>query len=157
MKSTTKEKDHHRQLLAHCQVRNAAGQISERFVDHSEYSLWRFLLEEKHHLNVLGQQACVWVPEEQHRRNENLFSHTAYRQSVSRVIHQCFDEPNGVTEHRVRYVPTRELDDVAAILEAHFVKQHDYSVLDIEAGAAISTAPAGSWFKERPIAAYCAA
>jgi len=157
MQSNTTRPNSHRQLLMHNCVTNRQGQVSARFVAHSEHSLWRFLLEAKHGLGVQTLQPCIWVPQVQCRRHDKLFAHSTYQHPVTKLTYQCFDEHTGVAEKRVRFVPTDELDCVNSLLEAHFAAHDSYVVADIEAGEALSTMPAKNWFKRSPTATYRAA
>ena len=138
-------------------VTNRRGETSERFVDHAEFGLWNYLLTQKHGLTVNAHEPCVWVPEYECEQHDNLFAHASFRLPVTRLTHHCYDEHIGITEKRVRFVPSEDLDYVSQLLEAHFASDRDYVVLDIETGAAISTAPATTFFRGRPAATYCAA
>ncbi len=157
MQVNTSSPDSQRQLLMHGVVTNGRGEASERFVDHAEFGLWNYLLTQKHGLTVNAHEPCVWVPENEYQQHENLFAHASFRLAVTRLTHHCYDEQIGITEKRVRFVPSEDLDLVSLLLEAHFASDRDYVVLDIEAGAAISTAPARGVLRARPAAAYCAA
>ena len=157
MQINTSSPDSQRQLLMHVIVTNHRGETSERFVDHAEFGLWRYLLTQKHSLVVSANEPCMWVPEHECRQHDNLFAHAAYRAPVTRLAHHCYDERTGITKKRVRFVPGSDVDYVSQLLEAHFASDGAYVVLDIEAGAAISTAPAQALFRGPPTEAYCAA
>lgn len=157
MKGNTSTHSSHRQLLMRCQVTNSRGDSSERFVDHSEYDLWRFLMEQRHGLAVQAIAPCVWVPDQERRRHDRLFEHAAYHEPVQRLVFEKFDAHTGVTETQTRFVPACDTDTVVPVLEGHLVADTHAVVLDSQAGEAISTAPAKRWFRARPAAAYCAA
>ena len=157
MKGNTSAHSSHRQLLMRCRVTNRHGQASERFIDHSEFPLWRFLMEERHGLKVEELTPCVWVPEEERRRHDRLFAHAAYHEPVQRLVFEKFDAHTGVTETQTRFVPTCDMETVTPVLEGHLAADTAAVVLDIQAGEAISTAPAKRWLKARPAAAYYAA
>ena len=157
MQVNTPVDDNQRHLLMHCEVTNRRGETSERFVDHAEFGLWQYLLKQKHHLAVSASEPCIWVPDEQCRQHDKLFAHAAFQMPVCRLTHQSYDERTGVTEKRMRFVPSADLDYVSDLLEQNFAIHREFVVLDIEAGEAISTAPARALFKERRVATYYAA
>ena len=155
MPSNTAQNNSHRQLLMRCQVTNPQRQTGQRFVDHAEYPMWRFLLEQKHGLTVADPAACVWVPRDECRRHDKLFSHAAYQADVLKLTFEKYSARTGITEKQVRFVLAEELDKVSALLKKHLAA--DTLVMDVQAGEAISTSPAKRWFKAHPAAAYCAA
>ena len=52
----------HRQLLVRCRVRNRDSEISVRFVEHSLFRLWQYMMANKHDIRVLDATACLWLP-----------------------------------------------------------------------------------------------
>jgi hypothetical protein len=157
MQSNTSIDNHHRQLLVYCHVTNSRGDCSERFVDHGEFGLWRFLMEQRHGLVISDAMPCVWVPQAQCRRHDNLFSHAAFHVPVNRMTFEKFDAVSGVTDTQIRWVALADADEVLPVLERHLVDTAAAVVVERQAGEAISTSPAKRKFTSRPTAAYFAA
>ena len=131
----------HRQLLAHCLVSNDRGETSDRFIDHDQLELWQYLLQHRHALRVSHSRPCVWIPQDQCRRQPQRLHHTAFRCAVSRLEHASYDVDSGITRRRVRFVPTEEVAHVADILQRHFGADADHGNITVTAGMAISTMP----------------
>jgi hypothetical protein len=157
MEGNTAGNNSQRQLLMRCLVTNQQGESGERFVDHTEFPLWQHLLESKHALQISKPTPCVWVPVEECRRHDKLFSHAAYQAPVVKLTYENFDSQTGITEKKVRFALASELELITPVLDEHLGGSNDYVVLETQAGEAISTAPAKSWFRGTPAAAYCAA
>jgi hypothetical protein len=76
---------------------------------------------------------------------------------VVKLTYENFDSQTGITEKKVRFALASELELITPVLDEHLGGSNDYVVLETQAGEAISTAPAKSWFRGTPAAAYCAA
>lgn len=142
MQSSTTAKDSHRQLLMHCQVTNALGESTHRFIDFATFSLWQFYVQQKYNFTISQNFACIWVPENEMQQHQRLFEHADFLQPVTRITLENFDEQTGITQCQTRFVPTADLATVAPLLERHWLQTTNALLMASEAGGAISTTPA---------------
>ena len=103
MKVNTANSNGHRQLLMRCQVTNQHALTSERFVDHAEFDMWRYLVEQKHGLAVTDPSPCVWVPNNECRRHDKLFSHAAFQAAVVKLSCETYVAQTGIIQRTVRF------------------------------------------------------
>ncbi|NKC01025.1 MAG: hypothetical protein GKR90_21370 [Pseudomonadales bacterium] len=134
----TKRSSLHRQSLVRTEVRNTKGQISTRYIDAETFELWQFFVSQNYDYQVLTQQPCVWIPDEEQRRHDQVFSHAPLNSEVTKVAIECFDHDTQLTEHKIRFVPTDELDPILERLTKHFSKPQRYATTELQAGGAIS-------------------
>ncbi|MEM7000988.1 MAG: hypothetical protein AAF529_09380 [Pseudomonadota bacterium] len=130
--------EQHRQLLVHVEVSNAAGEISDRFVDHQLFALWRALVEDRHGLHIKGCTPCVWLPEGEARRHESLAQHQPFRVDVHRLTFQCFDPATSITEFKSRFVLATEALWMTDLLLKH-LGDEEFTTLKIHQGQALAT------------------
>jgi hypothetical protein len=137
-KKTTNKRPQHRQSLVRAEVRNSVGQLSSRYIDAETFALWQFFVEEKHGYQILTQRPCLWVPDEEQRRHDKVFSHAPLNTEVTKISVECFDQGSQLTEHKVRFVPADELERILERLTRHFSKPGLYATTELQSGAAIS-------------------
>ncbi len=142
MQSTTTKPNSHRQLLMYCRVTNSHGEATARFVEMATYSLWQYFMQNRHGFSVTEVFPCIWLPKRQTEQHERLFEHAGFKQSVSKLTLESFDENLGINQSQTRFVVTEDLAAVSARLEHHWLKSRDALVTTSEAGSAISTTPA---------------
>ncbi len=142
MQSSMTANDSHRQLLMHCQVTNALGESSHRFIDFATFSLWQFYVQQKYDFTIAQTFACIWVPENEMRQHQRLFEHAEFLQPVSKITLENYDEQTGINQCQTRFVPTAELAMVEPLLERHWLQTSNALLMASEAGGAISTTPA---------------
>lgn len=129
----------HRQLLMQCEVVNQNGKATERYVPHEVFDLWRHLLVEKHGLTVIPGAPCVWVPDDECRRHDNLFAHARQQTTVVRLSYERFDPHTGITAKRTRFVPGADEEAVRLLLERHFAGNAEETTVHAVSGQAITT------------------
>ena len=142
MQSTTTKPNSHRQLLMYCRVTNSHGEATTRFVDMATFSLWQYFMQNRHGFSVTEVFPCIWLPQTQAEQQERLFEHAGFKQSVSKLTLESFDESLGINQSQTRFVAARDLAAVSARLEHHWLKNRDALLTTSEAGSAISTTPA---------------
>ena len=142
-------KQSHRQLLVHAQVMNRNGHTSDRFVDSQVFDLWQFLLQNRHGFTVVSKQPCLWIPD-QERRRQDQFDHSPYQQAVQRLTFECYDQATGITETHTRFVAEEDLDLVTDILLGHLSKDDHFTTLNNAEGEALSS------MDSTPVAGYMA-
>ena len=57
--------DSQRQLLVRCEITNRDGDPGVRYVEHSLFRLWQYMMANKHGLVVHGLAVCLWLPEQE--------------------------------------------------------------------------------------------
>ena len=129
----------HRQSLFSVPVFNSEGQPSVRYVDTAIFKLWRHWIEANHGFQVMDPTSFVWIPATEERRHDQLFSHSHERDAVTRLSFESFNERTHETEHRVRFVPTEEIDQIENILTRHFGGTNIFVSMAAESGYAINT------------------
>ncbi|XOV84384.1 MAG: hypothetical protein ACFHXK_04555 [bacterium] len=157
MQSTTTNPNSHRQLLMFCQVANISGETSQRFVDMATFSLWKYFMQHKHGFLIAEEFPCIWLPQTQTRQLEQVFEHTGFHQSVSKLTLETFDDALGINQSQSRFVPTSDLGIVRGRLEHHWLKHKGALLTTSEAGLAVSTTPASYGTKPNSVAASHAA
>lgn len=108
--------DSHRQLLVRCTVRNRAGEVSVRFVEHHLFRLWQYMMANKHGLRVEDVDLALWVPEQEWRAQQTLFQQAGSTDEVQRVSLVIYDPASGVCDTLQRFVPARDAEQVKALL-----------------------------------------
>ena len=86
--------------------------------------------------------AIAKIAQTQAEQQERLFEHAGFKQSVSKLTLESFDESLGINQSQTRFVAARDLAAVSARLEHHWLKNRDALLTTSEAGSAISTTPA---------------
>ena len=137
--SATQVVDAHRQILVAATATNARGHTSERYVDQQTFTLWQLLLETRHNQTVSVPRPCVWLPEQECERSDYVLEHTAFRRDVSRLSFECYNQETGITETRVRFAPSDELEVTTRRLLNHFSGRHTYVALNTQAGQAVAS------------------
>lgn len=142
MQSTTTNLNSHRHLLMYCQVTNSRGEDSQRFVEMATFSLWRYFMQNKHGFSVVEVFPCIWLPQQQTQQHQQVFEHVGFKQSVSKLTLEAFDENLGINQSQTRFIATRDLEAVSARLESHWLQSRDALLTTSETGSAVSTTPA---------------
>ena len=142
MQSTTTKLNSHRQLLMYCRVTNSRGEVSQRFVDMATFSLWQYCMQNKHGFSVAEVFPCIWLPQEQTQQHQHVFEHAGFKQNVSKLTLEAFDESLGINQSQTRFIATRDLATVSVRLEHHWLQSRDALLTTSEAGSAVSTTPA---------------
>ena len=130
--------ENHRQLLIHSKVYNQAGHTSERFIDQQIFSLWECLMSHHHGFAVATQQACVWVPQAERQRHQQVFDRVKHSQAVSRLAFECYDQDSGISQTKVRFVPREEQDQLVDLLMSHLGGAQEFTTLTVAEGEALS-------------------
>jgi hypothetical protein len=105
--------------LIQCRVRNSNNEESLRFVEFEQFRLWEYLMTHKHNLSVSDPVLCLWLSEDDYRRQEELYTHCGPSTAVSRVVIDLFDRDFGFTNTVTRYVIDQDMDRVLGILREH--------------------------------------
>lgn len=93
----------HRQLLVRCVVVNADGELSQRYVEHNLFHLWRYMMEHRHQVEVLRSEHCLWLPAAEYERQRAYFDQTGRIEMVDRIHVAVFDPDSGIVNAQQRF------------------------------------------------------
>ena len=109
----------HSAKLIRCNVTNHSGEQSVRHIYLDEFLLWEHLMVSRHQVTVGDISLCLWVPEGEFSRNENIYQHTANLEMVNRIVVDLYDPENGFSNTITRFVMRDECERVREIILSH--------------------------------------
>jgi hypothetical protein len=129
----------HRQLLVRCRVRNRAGEVSKRFVEHQLFRLWQYMMANKHGLRVEHVDLGLWIPEGEWMAQRTLFEQSGPREDVQRISVAIYDPASGVCDTLQRFVPAEDAEHVKTLLLARLTggRTDADHVMELAKGVAI--------------------
>ena len=138
---TTAKSKSHRQLLVRCEITNRRDETSVRFVEHSLYRLWQYMMTNKHRLRVQQASLCLWLPESEWTAQSALFEHAGQFEPVHRLGIALYDEDNGFCNTMQRFVPEADSQRVRGLLLERIptdARQSGDFAMELEVGYAIA-------------------
>ncbi len=105
-----------RQPLVRCMVRNRDAEISVRFVEHSLYRLWQYMMVNKHNIEVEDASVCLWLPEAELQAQSQLFQRSGEVDSVQRISFAVYDKDSGLCNTLQRFVANSDSSRVQELL-----------------------------------------
>ena len=115
MTEATPNESVHRQLLVRCVVVNSDGELSQRYVEHNLFHLWRYVMEHRHQVEVLRSEHCLWLPAAEYERQRAYFDQTGRIEMVDRIHVAVFEPDSGIVHAQQRFVA---LEDASIATEA---------------------------------------
>ena len=106
----------HRHLLVCCTVTNRSGGKSIRYVEHSLYRLWQYMMANKHDIIVRDAAVCLWLPKDELDSHDKLFRRAGVVAEVHRISFAIHDQDTGICDTMQRFVAAAEVDRVQALL-----------------------------------------
>lgn len=131
----------HRQLLVRCEVKNRRKETSVRFVEHSLYRLWQYMMANKHQLRVQQASLCLWLPEPEWEAQAKLFEHAGQVEPVHRLGIALYDGDHGFCNTMQRFVPEPDSERVRSLLLGRLPAQARESgdfAMELEVGYAVA-------------------
>lgn len=141
--STPTKMDHaetHRHLLVCCNVTNSSGEASIRYVEHSLYRLWQYMMANKHHIAVRDAAVCLWLPKDELDSHDQLFRHAGRVEEVHRVSFASYDQDSGICNTTQRFVAAADSDRVQALLLGRISRESKRNgdfAMELEVGHAV--------------------
>lgn len=132
--------DSQRQLLVRCEITNRDGDPGVRYVEHSTFRLWQYMMANKHGLVVHGLAVSLWLPEQEWEAQGELFQRAGEIESVSRLSFAIFDRATGLCNTMQRFVLAEEVDKVRDLLLQRIpseVRADGDFAMELEAGRAV--------------------
>ncbi|MBV1905903.1 MAG: hypothetical protein KUG75_07490 [Pseudomonadales bacterium] len=108
--------DHHRQTLVRCQLNNEQGVQSTRFIDKSQFQLWRYMMIHKHDFTITAATPCLWIPLEEFEKQDKLFNQAGINHAVMQLSMAIYDPKTALCDTLQRFVPREDSDIVKNIL-----------------------------------------
>ena len=133
--------DPHRQLLVRCQVNNRAHESSVRFVEHSLYRLWQYMMANKHQLRVQQASVCLWLPEAEWEQQARLFERAGDVEAVQRLAIAIYDDGQGFCNTMQRFVLEDDSQRVQNLLLARIpdaTRRTGDFAMEVETGYAVA-------------------
>ena len=131
----------HRQLLVRCQVNNRAQELSVRFVEHSLYRLWQYMMANKHQLRVQQASVCLWLPEAEWEQQARLFERAGEVELVQRLAIAIYDDSHGFCNTMQRFVLESDSQRVQNLLLARIpeaTRSTGDFAMEVETGYAVA-------------------
>jgi hypothetical protein len=130
----------HRQLLVRCDVRNSAEEHSVRFVEHSVYRLWQYMMANRHGITVQETALCLWLPEAEWNHQSDLFHHAGTTELVNRINIAVYDPISRFCNTVQRFVSSQDSFRVEELLMGRIsteTRNSDDVVMEVDTGMAI--------------------
>jgi hypothetical protein len=106
----------HRQLLVRCNVHNREDEVSLRFVEHSLFRLWQYMMANKHDIRVFDATVCLWLPEDEMQAQSQLFGQSGRVDEVRRISFAIYDKDSGLCNTMQRFVAAVDSEWVQELL-----------------------------------------
>ena len=90
--------------LIQCYVGEHANDATVRFIEQDIFELWRYRIEQTHHLNIYRCQPCLWVPAIESK--DLPYSNPGFEHMRTAVVKTTFDQndpASGAHCEQVRY------------------------------------------------------
>lgn len=132
--------DSQRQLLVRCEITNRDGDPGVRYVEHSLFRLWQYMMANKHGLVVHGLAVCLWLPEQEWQAQGEIFQRAGVVESVHRLSFAIYDRSTGLCNTMQRYVPADDADKVKDLLLQRIspeARAEGDFAMEMEAGRAV--------------------
>ncbi|MCZ6643801.1 MAG: hypothetical protein O7F71_19675 [Gammaproteobacteria bacterium] len=130
----------HRHVLVCCTVTNQAGEASIRYVEHSLYRLWQYMMANKHHIVVRDAAVCLWLPKDELDSHQQLFRHAGSVEEVHRISFASYDQDSGICNTMQRFVAAADSDRVQSLLLSRIPQESKRSgdfAMELEIGHAV--------------------
>ncbi len=130
----------HRFLLVRCEVENARGERSLRFVEHNQFRLWQYLMANKHNIVVTSAGMGLWLPEHEWQQRAELFDRAGISEPVIRLHFEIFDPVTGLCDVVQRFIPQQDFQFVCDKLQAMLpeeLRDTDQCVMTVEPGQSV--------------------
>lgn len=130
----------HRFLLVRCEVENADGEPSLRYVEHNQFRLWQYLMANRHNITVRKAGMALWLPEREWQDHNELFERAGASEVVMRLHLEIFDPQTGLCDVVQRFVPEPDLALVSAKLTALLPDsdlEHERCIKTVEQGQSV--------------------
>lgn len=130
----------HRFLLVRCEVENARGEHSLRYVEYNQFRLWQYLMANKHNIVVKKAGMGLWLPMREWESQAHLFERAGTIETVMRLHFEIFDPDTGLCDIVQRFVPQADFKLVADKLQAMLpaaVRESDQFVMTVEEGQSV--------------------
>ncbi len=132
--------------LVKCRVINQSQDESFRFIERSNFDLWRYLIVNKHHITVAQSSLCLWVNQDEYSAKEEIYARAGLVETACRITLLAFDELEHDYTSIRRYTLAQDATTVEQLLISHLSRnardRGDFT-LDREIGYAITTDPIG--------------
>jgi len=129
--------------LIKCLVENKDQQSSYRLIEKSNFDLWSFLMNTKHHIKIQEKSLCLWLSESEFKSKEEIYRRAGDITAANKLQLMMYDN-YGNFSNTCRYVPESDTQAVREILISHLpekVRLHDRFTMEIEAGQLVTTGP----------------
>ncbi len=135
----------HRHLLVCCTVTNRSGEESLRYVEHSLYRLWQYMMVNKHSIVVRDATVCLWLPGDEMEVHDQLFRQAGLVEEVHRMSFASYDQETGICNTMQRFVAAADSDEVQALLLSRIPPEAMRSgdiAMELEIGHAVASSEA---------------
>ncbi|MCB1686431.1 MAG: hypothetical protein R3E82_00195 [Pseudomonadales bacterium] len=106
----------HRQMLVRCGISNRSGAPGVRFVEHSLFRLWQYMMANKHNILVENAELCLWLPEIEWRSQSALFQRAGATHAVHRISFAIYDPATGHCDTLQRFTPAADSAQLQQLL-----------------------------------------
>lgn len=140
MKETSQSDSLNRQLLVRCMIVNTDGDLSHRFVEHNLFNLWQYVMENRHGLQVLRSENCIWLPAREYERQRPYFDNVGEVEAVDRIHIALFDPESGIVHAQQRFTSANDVELATQGLlrqYSHDTRESDDFVFEIDPGFAV--------------------
>lgn len=107
------------QKLIRCRMVNNSGETSIRYVTLEYFLLWEYMMQHRHGFTFEEYSLCMWMPEDEFSRKEDLYSHSGELEQVNRFNIDIYDDHYHYTYSVSRFVRDSESDEFNEIVLSH--------------------------------------
>lgn len=109
--------------LIRCTVTNKNNVASMRWVELSSFKLWRYMMTNRHGMQVDDCRPCLWMGQKYYAQRESILDHSGEVLNVDCIQLSIFDEANGFLEHVARFALREDTLRVKDLLMGHVSDQ----------------------------------
>lgn len=99
-----------------CGTSNSSGDPGVRFVEHSLFRLWQYMMANKHNILVENAELCLWLPEAEWRGQSELFQRAGAVHAVHRLSVAIYDPATGHCDTLQRFTSAADSAQLQQLL-----------------------------------------
>ena len=103
-------------MLVRCGISNRSGDPGVRFVEHSLFRLWQYMMANKHDIVVRDAELCLWLPQTEWRTQSELFHRAGAVHTVHRISFAIYDTDIGMCDTLQRFTSAADSAQLQELL-----------------------------------------
>ena len=129
--------------LVKCLVKNKDHESSHRLIEKNNYDLWCFLMREKHQIEIIESELCLWLCRSEFHLKEEIYHRAGKISKANKLLLRMYDN-YGNFNNICRYTQEADSQAVKERLIKHLpkkIRQHNQFSIEVEEGYLVITGP----------------